>query len=115
MKIGIEKGIVGKIFQFVNQSICWCQISGVKFSFPTWQIGQCQSFGRCSKVVPGGIPISGHPAAGSYMHPQISHLYFCVFIVFTADAIANKNILNNISRVEDGIRTHDQRNHNPLL
>ena len=36
-----------------------------KASLPTPQIGQTQSSGRSEKAVPGAIPLSGSPAAGS--------------------------------------------------
>lgn len=34
-------------------------------SLPTPQIGQTQSSGRSSNAVPGAIPLSGSPTAGS--------------------------------------------------
>ena len=38
---------------------------GLNSSLPTPQIGQTQSSGISSKAVPGAIPLSGSPTAGS--------------------------------------------------
>jgi hypothetical protein len=38
------------------------------------QTGQNQSLGMSSNRVPGGIPPSGSPIAGSYMNPQLSQI-----------------------------------------
>ena len=48
----------------------WSVLVGVQallnWSFPTPQMGQTQSSGRSSNAVPGAIPLSGSPTAGSY-------------------------------------------------
>jgi len=55
---------------------------GVKSSFPTPQSGHDQSLGMSSNAVPGWIPLSGSPSAGSYMYPQTLHSYFCMIKMF---------------------------------
>ena len=50
--------------------------TGVKSDFSAPQSGHTQSSGRSSKAVPGAIPLSGSPAAGSYTYPQGPPSYF---------------------------------------
>src|SRR5208283_1330820 len=45
------------------------------------QIGHSQSSGKSSKPVPGPIPLSGSPTAGSYTYSQTVHLYLVIFIL----------------------------------
>ena len=52
--------------------------TGEKSSFPTPQTGHTQSAGMSSKAVPGAIPLSGSPAAGSYSYPQMLQTYFFI-------------------------------------
>ncbi len=52
------------------------------WSMPTPQSGQVQSSGNCSKGIPGEIPPSGSPDAGSYTHPHTSHTYFFIIVIF---------------------------------
>ena len=47
----------------------------LNMSLPTPQTGQTQSSGRFSKAVPGAIPLSGSPTAGSYSYPHASQTY----------------------------------------
>ena len=54
--------------------------TGLNSSLPTPQSGHTQSSGMSSKAVPGAMPLSGSPTAGSYTHPHTSHTYF--FIMF---------------------------------
>ena len=56
------------------------QSTGEKSSLPAPQIGHTQSSGRSSNAVPGAIPLSGSPSAGSYTYPQGPHSYFCIAI-----------------------------------
>ena len=54
------------------------QRSFSKCSFPTPQAGHVQLSGMSSKAVPGAIPFSGSPSAGSYMYPQMIQTYFSI-------------------------------------
>lgn len=47
-------------------------------SFPTPQMGQTQSSGISSNLVPGAIPLSGSPAAGSYTYPHAVQIYLSI-------------------------------------
>ena len=47
----------------------------LNMSLPTPQTGHTQSSGRFSKAVPGAIPLSGSPTAGSYSYPHASQTY----------------------------------------
>ena len=65
------------------------QRSFSKCSFPTPQAGHVQLSGMSSNAVPGAIPFSGSPSAGSYMYPQMIQTYFsikCSSFIVTADA-----------------------------
>jgi len=42
-----------------------CYSTFANSSLPTPQMGQTQSSGKSSKAVPGAIPLSGSPTAGS--------------------------------------------------
>lgn len=53
--------------------------TGLKSSLPTPHNGHTQSAGRSSNAVPGAIPLSSSPTAGSYTYPQITHTYFFIF------------------------------------
>jgi hypothetical protein len=50
------------------------------WSLPTPQRGHAQSAGRSSKEVPGAMPLSGSPTAGSYSYPQTSQMYFAIIV-----------------------------------
>lgn len=54
------------------------QRSFSKCSFPTPQAGHVQLSGMSSNAVPGAIPFSGSPSAGSYMYPQMIQTYFSI-------------------------------------
>ena len=51
-------------------------------SFPTPHTGQTKSSGRSSNAVPGSMPLSGSPTAGSYSQPHVSHTYFFIMFLF---------------------------------
>ena len=53
-----------------------------KSSFVTPQRGHDQSSGIASNGVPGAIPLSGSPTAGSYIQLQTVHTYFFIFLFF---------------------------------
>ena len=66
-----------------------------KSSLVTPQSGQDQSSGIASNGVPGAIPLSGSPTAGSYIQLQTVHTYFfiilsvlmvIIFFLFFSDA-----------------------------
>ena len=48
------------------------------WSLPTPQSGQTQSSGRDSNGVPGAMPCSSSPTAGSYSYPHTSQMYFAI-------------------------------------
>ena len=54
--------------------------AGLKSSLPTPQTGHTQLSGMSSKAVPGAIPLSGSPTAGSYSYPQMLHVYFFILL-----------------------------------
>lgn len=56
--------------------------SSTNWSLPTEHNGHTQSSGRSSKAVPGSIPFSGSPTAGSYTYPQTSHTYFFIGVFY---------------------------------
>lgn len=59
------------------------QSTGLKSSLPTPQSGQAQSSGRSSNAVPGSIPFSGSPTAGSYTQSHTLQTYFfSIFFLF---------------------------------
>ncbi len=47
-----------------------------KLDLSTPHSGQVQLEGRSSKAVPGAMPLSGSPTAGSYTYPHMSQTYF---------------------------------------
>jgi len=49
-----------------------------KQSLPRLHSGQSQLPGRSSNEVPGPMPLSGSPSAGSYMYPHTVHSYFSI-------------------------------------
>ena len=51
-----------------------------KSSLVTPQRGQDQSSGIASNGVPGAIPLSGSPTAGSYIQLQTVHTYFFIIL-----------------------------------
>ena len=56
--------------------------TGENSSLPTPQSGHTQSSGMSSKAVPGAMPPSGSPTAGSYTQPHTSHTYFFIMFLF---------------------------------
>ena len=52
-----------------------------KASLSNPQTGQTKSSGRSSQAVPGSMPLSGSPRAGSYSYPQ-GQTYFIILIPF---------------------------------
>lgn len=59
-------------------NLFYCYSVSLNSSLPTPQSGQAQSAGRSSNAVPGAIPLSGSPTAGSYTYPQTSQTYFFI-------------------------------------
>ena len=61
----------------------WCGVysTTLNSSFPTPHRGHTQSDGMSLKSVPGSMPFSGSPIAGSYSHPHTSHTYFFITVV----------------------------------
>ena len=54
--------------------------TGEKSSLPTPHSGHTQSSGISSKAVPGATPLSGSPAAGSYIYPHTLQMYFFISV-----------------------------------
>lgn len=54
--------------------------TGSNSSLPTPHRGQVQSSGISSNLVPGAIPPSGSPTAGSYIQPHTTQRYFFINI-----------------------------------
>ena len=77
-------GVRAQIFDFVREGR---YSTTLKSSLPTPHRGHTQSAGRSSKAVPGSIPLSGSPTAGSYSYPQTMQMYF--FIIFSQFVIVS--------------------------
>jgi hypothetical protein len=60
---------------------------GSKSAFEAPHSGHDQSAGKSSNAVPGAIPLSGSPSAGSYTWLQIMQRYF-FFIDYVASGRA---------------------------
>ena len=88
---GLVAGVC--IYCFRQPSLSRTSVNGqasTKFSLPTPQTGQTQSSGISSKGVPGAMPPSGSPTAGSYSYPQISQTNFFIIqklVSFCKDTI----------------------------
>ena len=62
------------------RSLMRCYLYFSKCSLPTPHAGQVQSSGMSSKAVPGAMPPSGSPSAGSYMYPQMMQTYLSIIL-----------------------------------